>query len=318
MPILYTPVAGPGEPQNPDPGGSTSTRIQAIWSPPVGDPIMLTACPDGIDWLPGRSGEDLPPFEFVTSENVGYHGATILGVRATTRIQTLPLLLHVQGPWSDWRPLHQRFVKAMNPLAGDGILTYVMPDGTSRQLFARYSKGGEGDAISDPAGLWWRKYAIQFRADDPWWYSTTPEVVGWDVGGPAGFFPLLPVQLTSSRVIGDTTLDVAGDIESYGVWTITGPANGLATLTNVGQGRSVRLNLTGTYQLGAGQTVTVDMRPGSRSILGPTGQPWLNARVGIPQFFDLAPGLNQLTLAVAGATTATRVRFTYQPKWLAA
>lgn len=318
MPILFTPPTDPGGGGPTDPGGSAGPKIQAIWTPPSGDPIMLTACADGIDWLAGRSGEDLPPFEFTVDDNVGWDGSTVRAVRATTRFLTLPMLLHVQGKFDEWRPLHQRFVGSLNPMVGDGVMTFVMPDGTSRQLFCRYAKGAEGDSIRDPLNLWWRVYAAQWRADDPWWYSTTPEVIGWDVGGSGPFFPILPVQLVSSRVVGATTLDLAGDTATYGTWTITGPANGTATLTNASIGRTVRLNLTGFYQLADGQTVTVDMRPGERSITGPNGENWMDARIGLPQFFAVSPGINQLTLAVAGATTATRVQFAYQPKWLTA
>lgn len=323
MPILaYLPDdPGPVDPGDPGtPPALLRTRIAAIWTPPYGDAITLTDCSGGIDWLTGRSGEDMPPFEWTEDENVDYDGSVIRGVRATPRTLTLPILLKVEGPFTQWRPLHQRFLKALNPLRDDGVMTYVMPDGSSRQLFCRYKQGAEGDAIRDPRGLWWRVYATQWRAVDPYWYATTPQTVQWGVPEAGSFFPILPVQLTSSRVIGDATLDLAGDVPTYGVWTITGPAAGVATLRSVTLGRTVSLNLTGAYELGAGESVTVDMRPGRVSITGPDGPDdnWWPARAGLPQPFSLEPGLNNLQIAVAGATTATQVTLVYQPKWFSA
>lgn len=322
MPILAVADEVVVPPTGPPVGGP---RVHAWWTGANGDEVHLTDCPGGIDWTDGRSGEDMPPF--TVTEDAMPEGdqptALIRGVRAAPRIMTLPLLVHAPSN-AGFRARQQRLIRAFNPIPGDGRLRYLQPDGTTRVLTARYDSGAEGSDIRDRTGLWWRLWAVQLRAVDPYWSSLAAESLSFGAAGEgAGFFPLLPVRLASSAVLGETTATLAGDVRTWGVWTITGPADGLTTLANRTTGREVKLNLTGDYELGEGETVVVDMHPSRASVTAytvaePDGVNWFGARVGVPQMWWLEPGANDITLSVTGATGATALRFDYTPRWLAA
>lgn len=321
MPILAVvdeevpPPSGPPE---------TGPRVHAWWTGANGDEVHLTDCSAGIDWTDGRSGEDLPPF--TVTEDAMPEGdqpaAVIRGVRAAPRLVTLPILVHAPTN-AAFRTRQQRLIRAFNPIPGDGRLRYLQPDGTTRVLTARYDSGAEGSGIQDRAGLWWRLWAVQLRAVDPYWSSLEPESLTFGSGAGAGFFPLLPVTLGSSSVLGETTATLAGDVRTWGVWTIHGPANGVTTLRNTTLDRTVTLNLTGAHELDEGETLVVDMHPTRARITAytvaePDGANWFSARVGVPQMWPLEPGDNDIELAVAGATSATSLTFEYTPRWLAA
>jgi hypothetical protein len=319
MPVLAVLAEEEEPPPPPPPGVEIAPRVRAWWTGGNGDKILLTDCPSGLDWLKGRSGEDLPPFEFTEDAMPdGDQPAAILrGVRGAPRVQTLPLVVHSRR-FTTFRAVHQRLVRALNPLTGDGRLTYLQPDGTERWLTCRYNDGAQGGEIQDPSGFWYRLWPVQFRAVDPWWSSAAPDPLVWGSGSSGGFFPILPVTLTSSNVLGSTTAVVQGDVRTWGVWTITGPANGATILRNVTLDRQVELNLSGTYELEPGDTAIVDMRPGQQRIVGPDGSSWWGARVGVPQMWHLDPGTTAIELSVAGATGATGVQFEYTPRWLTA
>lgn len=318
MPIL----AVLDTPEEPVPTGPPEgePRVHAWWRGGNGDEIHLTECPAGIDWLDGRGGEDLPPYE-VTEDTLPQGDqpyGVVRGVRAAPRTYTFPLLIHNPGN-AGFRTRQQRVLRAFDPTTGDGRLRLLQPNGDERSLTARYSSGAEGSDIQDRAGLWWRVYAVQLRALDPYWSSMQPKTLTFGGGGDGGaFFPLLPVRLAASSVLGETTAQVEGDAPSWGIWTITGPANGITTLANTSLGLQVKLNLTGDYELAEDEQLVVDMRPARPRIVGPDGDSWYGARVGVPQMWPLLPGPQDIELAVAGATGATSLRFDYVPRWLAA
>ena len=291
-------------------------RVRAIWTAPSGEDIHLTDCPGGIDWLKGRGGGDMPLFEQLEDDVVDGDGAEIRGVRALPRTYLMPIA--VKGEDFDaWRALEQRVLQLFNPLSGDGRLTIVQPDDTRRILTCRYAGGAEGDSIVDPGGrYWYRIWALKLRAVDPWWYATEPTTVTFGAPGTLPFFPLLPVHLSRSQVLGEATINLVGHVRTWGVWTIHGPANGPAVLRSETQGRQLTLDLTGEHELAAGQTVTVDMRPGRQGVRGPDGSPWWSARVGNPEMWELQPGTNTIRLEVAGGDTTTRVEFSYTPRYL--
>jgi len=259
---------------------------------------------------------DMPPFDLQEQVNIDDHGSTITGVRALPRNVVLPLLVHLDT-FGAWRAKHKALVRAFDPTLGDGRLELTQPDGETRVLYARYSQGMEGKDVADPTGLWHRIYPLQLRAVDPWWYAPEPVVYPFGVTKSGGGFltpPFLPLKLSGSGVLGETTADNDGDVLTYPVWRINGPA-GLTTLSNRTTGRSLTFNL----DLSEGQYVTVDMRPRRTSIYSNDGVNLFPLRVGTPDFWPLLRGTNEITLNVAGADpTTTSVAFTYTPRYLMA
>lgn len=291
-------------------------RVRAVWTGGNGDEIHLTDCPGGVDWLTGRGGGDLPPFEQTEDDVVDGDGSVIRGVRALPRTYLLPLAVKGED-FTAWRALHQRIARSFNPLTGDGQLRIQQPDDTSRILTCRYNGGAEGDSIVDPDGrYWYRVWGAKLRAVDPWWYAALSQTIHFGAPGTTPFFPILPLRLSRSQVLGEATLSLDGDVRTWGVWTIHGPADGTAVLRSATLDRSITLDLTGDHALAEGETVTVDMRPGRQGIRGPAGEAWWSARVGVPSMWWLQPGVNDLSLSVAGGDEHTAVDFEYVPRFL--
>lgn len=315
MPQLVTPDLEPGTETAP------AFRNTAEWITAEGDVLGLVNCPEGIDIGRNRAGEDMPTPGWVEEDLVDGDGSTPVSVRAVPRTYLLPLILHKRDH-AAWRALHRQVTRALSPFGPNGaprlgVLRLWQPDGTWRELRCGYAGGAEGEGLNDRAGLWYRSYVIALRAFDPWWYSSAV-TVSWRQASVGPFFPILPVALGSSTVLGSSTLDVDGDVATAGVWTITGPADGEATLRSETLGLELVLDLSGAHELAGGETVTVDMRRGHQAIRGPDGSSWWSARVGTPQMWPLIPGTNELSLTVTGATAATVVEMTYEPRHLTA
>nr|WP_306283713.1 phage tail domain-containing protein [Streptomyces sp. Termitarium-T10T-6] len=151
-----------------------------------------------------------------------------------------------------------------------------------------------------------------FRCPVPYW--TGGEVTTeWKNGTGGDFFPILPLVVGDSQVLGSVTVDNDGDDDAYPVWTIKGPAT-TVTLTNVTTGQTLALTRTIT----GADTIVIDTRERQQTAL-------LNGVTNLwPDLSDdsslwpLETGVNDLSLTVAGSTTDTSVRMTYQPRYLAA
>jgi hypothetical protein len=295
-------------------------RPRAVWTGGNGDEIHLTDCPAGVDVAAGRAGEDMPPFEMIEDDVPDGDGTVVRGVRALPRTYLLPLIVKgAEGDYAGFRALQQRLLAAFSPLSGDGRLRIQQPDGTSRVLTCRYESGAEGDQIREPGGrLWYRKWAIKLRAHDPWWYAAAAQTVTFTAEAPTGFFPILPAVLTRGQLSGETTLTLEGDVRTWGLWTVHGPARGVTVLRSATLGREFRVDFSGDHALDTGQAATIDMRPGRVGIRGPAGQPWWSARASAPSMWWLQPGVNDVEISVAGGEAGTSVDFTYTPRFLSA
>jgi len=322
MPIpVFTPTqpdsgGGAGGGYTPPPkvprDAATYGIVQGSWTSPDGDVIDLWDCSTGVSWLGGRQGVDMPPYELVTQQNIDDDGQTIVGRRALARHPVLPLLIHLDT-YGGWRQLQQRVMRAFDPLRGDGVLTVTQPDGSSRLLHATYEQGMEGQDIADPRGLWHRIYALQLVASDPWWYATDAVRIPFGVSSRGGLLdpPFLPLKLTASAVIGETTAVNQGDVPTYPVWTITGPGSSVA-LTNRTTGRVMRF----LFDLDEDDTVIVDTRPRRQSVVSGTGENLFSLTLGTPDFWPLLRGSNDITIDVADATTDTTVVIEYTPRFI--
>lgn len=286
--------------------------VQGSWTSPDGDVIDMWDCSTGFTWLAGRQGVDMPPYELVTQQNIDDDGQTIVGRRALARHPVLPVLLHLDG-FGAWRRLQQRVMRAFDPLRGDGVLTITQPDGSARRLYATYEQGMEGQDIADPRGLWHRIYALQLVASDPWWYADKGEVLRFGVTAAGGLLdtPFLPLKLTSSAVIGETSADNTGDVPTYPVWTVKGPGTSVE-LRNRTTGRVMRFG----FNLTESQSVTIDTRPRRQSVIRQDGVNLFSTTVGTPDFWPLLRGVNAVTIDVADATTQTAVTLEYTPRFI--
>jgi hypothetical protein len=91
---------------------------------------------------------------------------------------------------------------------------------------------------------------------------------------------------------------------------VTGPGSALI-LTNVTTGRSIEL----AFDLGDGQTATIDTRPGRQSVRAADGTNLMSGLSSDPALWPLEPDVNEVTALLTGAGAASRIVGTYRPKY---
>ncbi|MFJ8923847.1 phage distal tail protein [Streptomyces sp. NPDC102415] len=313
MPILVTPTTIPEEPQAPWEWPQRLVEMPKVsFTDPAGKTTMLTDWERGWALQPGAKGLDMPSYAMAQDESPGIDGYEVRQVRAQGKTITLPIAFWAQDSRAAYLARRRAFIRSLNPKRGQGTLTVTQPDGASRTIGVRYTDGMEGDESLDAAGARWCITALQFAVPSPYWIGgeVTTE---WKNGAGGEFFPFLPLTVGDSQVLGAVTVDNDGDDDAYPIWTIKGPATS-ATLTNVTTGQTLVLTrtLTGT------DTVVIDTRERRQTaLLNGVTNLWPNLS-DASTLWPLELDTNHLTLTVAGSTTATSVRMTYQPRYLAA
>ncbi|MFI9204043.1 hypothetical protein [Streptomyces sp. NPDC053048] len=140
--------------------------------------------------------------------------------------------------------------------------------------------------------------------------------------------PFFPLRIAPS-VIGDEGLPVQAttDVDAWPVWRITGPLGQQDAgqpvvplrLTN----RTTGKELTLAYGIPADRTVVIDSRPGIKAVYlenpdGSRGENLWPRLVGPASLWQLVPGENVISLTATGASEASAVTLTYQPRHLGA
>lgn len=199
-----------------------------------------------------------------------------------------------------------------DPSRGDGKLRVTAPDSVQRELTCRYSGGLElSERLGDDSGPGWQEVPALFRAVDPYWYDTSSTVQTFTSGTPQTFFPIFPIRLSSSTVFSSTAVDNTGDVAAWPVWTITGPGTNLV-LRNLTTGKTLAM----TYTLAAGQTITVDTRPGAKTVTLNTGANLYQYLTSPPHLWSLRRGSNTVQVELSSVTSASSVALSYKRGFL--
>jgi phage-related protein len=99
-------------------------------------------------------------------------------------------------------------------------------------------------------------------------------------------------------------------VEAWPLWTIVGPAVN-PTLTNNTTGKSIAL----TISLTVGQSLTIDTRPGFKTITRENGSNQFSAASPASSLWSLARGLNTITLSVTGSSGASQLQLQYKQRY---
>lgn len=193
-----------------------------------------------------------------------------------------------------------------------GTLRFQRPDGTMRQINVACTSGPD---LPDDDGGGFRQsatFGLTFDKLSPFFEDTEPTIITiMEAPTGGGVPPMPPVLLTPSTVIGVTEVDNTGDADAWPVWTITGP--GTPTLTNSTTGRSFSF----TTALGAGEQRIVDTRPGMVSAVDQSGNDWWGdlVKTSPRDLWQLIRGVNDLNLALLGATSDSSIQLAYARRW---
>ena len=202
-------------------------------------------------------------------------------------------------------------------LPAAGTIVIERPGGTSRQIDVMCTSGTEQTEDTDTQDAYqrWTTYGLTFQPMSPYWQDDTDTTQVFRAApSDAGILPLLPVKLSPSVVLGETSITNNGDADAWPVWTITGP--GTPTITNTTTDRSFGLDAA----LSEGEVVTVDTRPGSVSAVDDDGDDrWSDLVKSSPRdLWQLVPGVNELNLQMTGSGDGTSIQLAYRRRWLRA
>ncbi|WP_019984541.1 phage tail domain-containing protein [Streptomyces sp. Amel2xE9] len=257
---------------------------------------------------PGATGLDMPPFELHTDDSPNLDGGSFRSARAAARPILLPVFVYGIDR-KTLRSFKRKLANALNPKSGYCVLTFVEQDGVARHLKCYYAGGMEGNEAIDSSGFKWVSYGIQLSALDPWFYSDTEVAANWNFGAAHPFLgnPFLPIQLSQGTAnLGAITVTNPGDIEAWPVWTITGPLRSLKFTGPDGTSWGFPAQSGGVDFLMNGRTLTVDCRPGYKTITDDQGKNYFPLLSPNPSLWSVPPGTSIIqTDLVAGSGTPT-------------
>lgn len=267
----------------------------------------LTHFVDGAQVLKGMVGRYAPTPYMMRDVIPGVPGQRMREIHHDMRELDMPLLLMSDG-YNDLQALISQMVRDMDAVAGTGTLRHVAIDGATSDLFCR-CVGGLGVDSEGQSGPIAHKATLVFQADDPYWYGETIQQ-SFSGATTTAWFDILPVHIGNAGVLGDVVINNVGDVTAWPIWLIQGPGSN-PTFTNVTTGQTLSLAVT----LGATDRVTIDTRPGFKSVVGPSGvnfRQYLTNR----QLWGLASGHNSVNLSMSGADASSYVTLAYRPPLL--
>jgi hypothetical protein len=252
----------------------------------------------------GAQGLDAPGTDLLERRAAGIFGSFVTGLDAQARDIFLPLMLTASG-LSGLADLRQQIFN-VSRLGTAVRLTVTQADGTMRYIDG-YRTGDNG--ASWESSTWTvtgiQKMGLKLRCPDPWFRG--PQISYVFRTTPPQFFPLLPVSLGPSQIIGSVSeLNTIGDVPSYPTWTITGPCTQVVA-TDVDSNRSWTLNAT--LQPGEQAIVRTDPRLAASGpmVTGPDGSSWWSKLAAPYDLWPLLPEQPQIQVTVTGLTSASSV-----------
>jgi hypothetical protein len=297
------------------------TYVSITGSDGQGEEIPLSGI-TGTDWpvvflLAGATGLDMPPMELHADASPNLDGSIYRGARAAQRDIMLPVFI-----WGvDRKSLldtKRSLISALNPKNGACVLKFVESDGQPRYLRAYYKAGMEGDESADNAGFRWMKLGLQLTAFDLWFYADTLHVAQWRFGEADPFLTpaFLPFAL-SEGLPSTTQLPVVnpGDIEAWPVWQITGPVLSLRFTGPDGAAFALGPSSSGGAVIPADRVLTVDTRPGYKTLTDDEGMNYYPLLAAGPQLWSVPPGTSMTTLTVVIGSGQASVRMTLTPRY---
>jgi hypothetical protein len=270
---------------------------------------------------PGATGLDMPPFGLFSDDSPNLDGAIYRSARAAAREIMLPVYLYgvdrqtING-------LKRKLFQALNPKRGYCLLKFTEGSGLTRQLTCYYKGGMEGSESTDTAGFTWAKYGLTFTAMDPWFYQDRYETTSWNFGTgdpflstTAAFFPMK----ISDGVMGgpgeSLVISNPGDIEAWPIWQLHGPIKSFTFTSPNGEILKGTAPADSSDLVPAGRVLTIDTRPGKKTVKDDLGVNYWPKLATNPQFWSVEPGDSNASISVVTGSGKAAVVLTFQPRY---
>lgn len=315
MPIITAPIVTPEDPGTPPPIDVPEIGYASVtYVDPTGKRWPMTDL--STDWYTlaeGVSGLGAAPYE-LTADPHPRGGSRLRHVQAQARDIVWPIL--VKGAdhtafTANWRSLATAFTRTLRE--GPGWLEVARPDGTARRIAVYYSDGWDGRGQT-ATGITWDSTVVTLWCEDPYWLDVQAQTVHRETGAGVDYLNPYP-SVSSSQVLGATTVENRGDVDVWPEWHITGPATSIEfTREDTGDAFTLDMEDTDHGALLSGETVTISTDP-PRVRLG-TGEN-LVAGLNWPEavLWSVPPGETAVTFQLAGAEAGSAVDLTYYPRY---
>lgn len=307
------PGPGPGPGTGPDPTPTPVPNLERLKFTLTRGPNRTLPLTGAYQVQVGVDGLDTGPTSLLERRSAGVFGSFAAGFDSDARDVFLPLLLRGMSV-THLKALRKALLTDMCRTGELVRLVVESPNGSLRWIEGyRVGDGGPwGEGTFSVSGV--QKIGLTLRCPDPWWRSD-PVVWPFNYAGGGGFFPLLPVALSPSRVSGEvSTLDMVGDVESYPTWTLTGPLTAV-TATDMVRGRS--WTVTGPLLAGQSAIVRTDPRLAAEGpmVTGPDGSSWGSHLAAPFDLWPLGPEAPRIKVELATASTGASVTAVVNPLW---
>lgn len=295
------------------------TYVSITGSNGQGDEIPLTGFVSK-DWptivmQAGATGLDTPPYTLHFDESPNLDGAIYRGARATEREIMIPVFVYGVDR-KTVLDLKRQLVSALSPKNGYCVLKFQETGGQPRYLSAYYKAGMEGNEGTDASGFTWTTYGIQMTAMDPWYYADTLRVAQWQFGAGKPFFTsgqFLPFPLQSSLPeSAQLPIINPGDVEAWPIWEITGPVTSFSLTDDLGN--AFGISNSGTPVVASGRVLTVDTRPGFKTLKDDLGTNYFPQLDSNPVLWSVPAGNSFIHANVVGTDSAA-VKLTLTPRY---
>lgn len=200
-----------------------------------------------------------------------------------------------------------------NATPGTVFLRVTREDGAIREIEGVYAGGLDGD---DAAGVdTWHDAMLSLYCPEAYWRDATATTHTFTSGvGVRSWFPYWPYDLTPSAVFAEESITNTGQIETWPVWTITGPCTD-PTFTNLTTGEILELS---GLTLAAGDVVTVDTSERGATAKTIENQNGVNLwpyATTTSVLWPLEKGANIVRVTMGGTSGASSVQLSYRRRW---
>lgn len=324
VPVRATPTPVVALPAPPVPVKWARTSVSVIGNNGEGEEISLTAFRDrewpSIFMQPGATGLDMPPFALFSDDSPNLDGSIYRSARASAREVMIPVFLYGIDRQTINR-LKRKLFQSLNPKRGYCVLKFTEGSTFTRTLKCYYKGGMEGSEGVDASGFTWAKYGLTFTAMDPWFYQDREEVTRWDFGVGAPFLStsqaFFPMRLTAGVMGAGEGLVITnpGDIEAWPIWKLYGPIKSFALTSPYGEVVKASPPADGSDLVPTGRVLTIDTRPGQKTVLDDLGNNYWSKLDTAPQFWSVEPGDTTATVSVVTGSGKASVVLAYLPRY---
>lgn len=266
----------------------------------------------GIILTTGLRGTGIAPTS-VRVQNSAGDGGVWRSTRRTSREFDLPIAVVGESREAVESSL-RRLSAALSDRVSAPRLRAVYSDGTGPFDIEVHYTGGAETTWGAEAGASYCRWPITLTAPDPYWTSVDSEsmFLGADPD-PRGLLPrLVNLPVKSSQVIGEFTVDNAGDVDAYPVWTFRGPIDSVTITSATGQSFSY------DAVIAEDETITIDTYAGTVLDQDNTNQ---YANLGAsPKLFTIPAGRSVLNVDATGTSPgvagvgASLITCSYKPR----